>query len=513
MKRSAYLTHSFLTIALLLSSHPTYTKTTTPAPEKQPEQKASFDETIHSWLFTLAEVLDNTNQRHYNPDPKEGMISAIEGFVSRLDPHSTFLDPKAYKNIMESTSGEFFGIGIVIDNTRQTKDKILTVIDTIPDGPADKAGIKPLDKLIEIDDTLVEGMSTEEAIAHLKGERNTKVTIKVLREGQPDILSFALTRDIVKEYNSLCFHMPDYNICYLSLTMFTDSAIKQIKNLLEQSAKKPYKALILDLRNNSGGLLSSAVDIAGLFLEKDSLVVSTKDKNGHEIDQYKTKQEPSVNPALPVFIMINNFTASAAEILAGSLKIHSENMAKKSINKEQTKLMVFLVGAKSFGKGSVQEVIPVSNNCALKLTICLYFLPNDTSIQGLGIEPDITIERRMPPTDQALWLTKFYGREQALTNYIKTDTSDSAEKNAQDKKAADAKKEAAKDKKDKTWNERAKEMLSNDNQLRETITLINLLDMGKKYNPAAVSNRTKAIEFLKTVYVSGNALSLVEIKC
>lgn len=483
------------------------------APKNEPTM--SFDEAVHSWLFTFAEVLEKSQDKHYKiANPQAPMLSAIENFVSSLDPHSSFLDPKAYKNILETTSGEFFGIGIVIDNTRQTKDKILIVIDTIPDGPADKAGIKPLDKIVEVDGTLIEGMSTEEAIAHLKGERNTKVNVKILREGQSDILSFDITRDVVKEYNSLCFHLPDYNIVYLSLTMFTDSAIKQIKNLLEQSSKKPYKALILDLRNNSGGLLTSAVDIAGLFLEKNSVIVTTKDKNDHELEEYRTKQAPTVDPTLPIFILINNFTASAAEILAGSLKIHSENVAMKSPNKEQKKLMVFLVGTKTFGKGSVQEVIPVSNNCALKLTIALYFLPNNTSIQGIGIEPDIAIERRTPPTDQVVWFLKNYGREQALTNYIKTDSTEKAEPDTKEikKDTSGAKKEDLKDKKDKTWNERAKDMLAHDNQLRETITLINLLDMGKKCCPERVSNRTKAVEFFKSIYVGEKELSLVEIK-
>ena len=157
------------------------------APKK--EQPTNFDEVIYDWSRTFAEVVQTTNQKHYKvTNPENCMIKAIDGFLTCLDPHSNFLDPKTYKSILESTSGEFFGIGIVIDNTRQPKDKFLLVIDTVPGGPADNAGIKALDKIIEIDGKPLEGMSTEEATAKLKGERHSSVHIKVLRENSPDLV-------------------------------------------------------------------------------------------------------------------------------------------------------------------------------------------------------------------------------------------------------------------------------------------------------------------------------------
>jgi len=466
--------------------------------DEKPAQ--NFDEAIYNWSRTFAEVFQLTNQKHYqvNVDKvKECMTKSLDAFLSCVDPHSNLLDPKTYKMMMEMTSGEFFGIGVVIDNTRSTKDKQLVIIDTIADGPADKAGIKPFDKIVEIEGKALEGMSTDEATAMLKGERNTKVHVKVIRENQPEILSFDITRDVVKEQNSLCFYIEDQNIYYLSLSMFSDNATRQLEKLLTKAQEKKAKGLILDLRNNSGGLLNAAVDIAGLFVDKGSLIVTTKDKHGKITESYRTSRTP-IAPAIPIFILINNYTASAGEILAGALKIHAdktENSKKKNHNP-----MVFLIGTKTFGKGSVQEVIPVSNNCAVKITTALYFLPNDTSVQAEGITPDFEIERFLPPSEQQQWVAKFYGREQALANHIKL---------SPDAKKEEAKKEEAKV---KSWTERAKQVLLADNQFSEAITLINVLDFAKENCSVDLSSRQKAVDFIHAIFVSNKSLKLVEVK-
>ena len=471
-----------------------------PATPKQDE----FDKVIFDWTRTFAEVLQITKQKHYHVTNLEDcMMKAIDSFLTCLDPHSSFLNPKTYKSILETTSGEFFGIGVIIDNTRNSKDKFLTVIDTIQDGPADKAGAKPLDKIIEIDGKLLEGMSTDEATTRLKGERNTIVHIKVLRENQSDYISLDIKRDVVKEQASLAFYLEDHNIYYLSLNTFSENSVQQITELLKKAQKKKYKGLILDLRNNSGGLLTAAIDIAGLFLEKNSLVVVTKDKDDKETERYATSKKPVANSTLPIFILVNNYTASAAEILAGCLKIHSEELAKKTKNGEQKKLMVFLVGSRTYGKGSVQEVIPISNNYAIKITSSLYFLPQDISIQGIGIEPDFIIERTFGPPEQVKWFNKFYGQERALGNYIKVD------KNA-DKKVDDTTKD--KDNKVKSWIERSKEALTSDNQFRQTISLINLLHTAKTTCPAQINNRLMAIQFLKSNYLTDDKITMVELK-
>lgn len=460
----------------------------------------NFDEIVYNWSRTFAEVFQLANQKHYKvSNAEQCMIKCIDTFLNSIDPHSNLLDPKTYKSMMEATSGEFFGIGIVIDNTRNSKDKHLIIIDTIPDGPADNAGVKPFDKIVEIDGKALEGMPTDEATMMLKGERNTKVHVKVMRDKEADILSFDITRDVIKEQNSLCFYLPEQNIYYLSLNMFTDTSSKQLEGLLTKAHEKPCKALILDLRNNSGGLLNAAIDIAGLFLEKGSLVVTTKDKSGKVTDEYRTMRNP-IAAHIPIFILINNFTASAAEILAGALQIHADNVMGTKNSKRNHNPFVFLVGTKTFGKGSVQEVMPISNNCAVKITTSLYFLPNDTSVQAEGITPDIEIERCTPPSESQQWIAKFYGREQALANHIKL----------VDKKD-EPKKDDSKDR-IKTWTERARQSLLVDNQFKDTIYLANLISMARNQPNLHINNRQDALNFINTIMVPSSKIKLDEVK-
>ncbi|HEX4068845.1 MAG TPA: S41 family peptidase [Candidatus Babeliales bacterium] len=464
----------------------------------------TFDETIFNWSRTFAQAMDIAHKKHYAiTDPKENMIKAIDGFINSLDAHSNFLDPKTYHEMLEMTSGEFFGVGIVIDNMRKTKDKHLTIVDTIPDGPADKVGIQPMDKIVEIDGEILEGLSTEKIVSKLKGERHSTVKVKIMRENSPDLLPFDIVRDVVKEQHSLSFHIKSHNIAYISLSMFTDTATKQIETLLKKSQEQHAKGLILDLRNNSGGLLNAAIDIAGLFLKKGSLVALTKDKYGKEIERYATRRNPVAKNNLPIFILINNYTASAGEILAGCLKINSDTT---------NDYLAFLVGTKTFGKGSVQEVIPISNNCALKITTCLYFLPDNTTIQGTGIEPDFMIERTTPPTEQIQWFTKNYGREETLDNYIKV-TKDGVPLMKEKKDPSSHKAPSGKFKNnDNRRYDRAKEMLQNDNQLRDCISLISMLNTAQKYTPKLVTSRGSALTYLKQNYISGDKLEIEEVK-
>ncbi len=467
----------------------------------------SFEEALFDWSRTFAQAMDIAHKKHYAiTDPKENMIKAIDGFINSLDAHSNFLDPKTYHEMLEMTSGEFFGVGIVIDNMRKNKDKHLTIVDTIPDGPADKVGIQPMDKIVEVDGQLLEGLTTEKIISLLKGERHTTVKVKVMRENSPDLLSFDIVRDVVKEQHSLSFHIKSHNISYISLSMFTDAAVKQIEALLKKSQEQNHKGLILDLRNNSGGLLSAAIDIAGLFVRKGSLVTLTKDKNAQEIERYTTKRDPVIKNTLPIFILINNYTASAGEILAGCLQINSD-----TTNDYQ----VFLVGTKTFGKGSVQEVIPISNNCALKITTCLYFLPDDTTIQGSGIEPDFVIERTTPPSEQVQWFTKNYGREETLDNYIKV-TKDGRplpkEKPTKSEKDKKNNKHDSDKKEGNRRQDRAKEMLQNDNQLRDCISLISTLHTAQTYTPDLVKTRADALAYLKQNHISTDKLEIEEVK-
>lgn len=480
------------TILSIFAIATTFLLNDTSEAHKEPIIDNNFDDIAYNWTRTFAQVVQYAKEKHYDTSHLEdAMNKAIDAFLNNLDPHSNFLDPKTYKSMLESTNGEFFGVGIIIDNTRKPKDKYLTIVDTIPNGPADQAGIKPLDKILEIDDKPLESMTTEEATSLLKGERYTQVQVKILREKSPDLLTFSIKRDIVKEQNSLSFYIKNQNIAYLSLSVFSHNAVREIEKLLTKANNNKYKALILDLRNNSGGLLTAAIDIAGLFLPKESLIVTTKEKNNKITGTYKTTRDPIIKGTVPIFILINNYTASAAEILAGCLQIYSKE--------KQNNLMVFLVGTKTFGKGSVQEVIPVENNSAIKITTSLYYLPNDITIQGVGIKPDFVVEKCSPPNEQVQWFTKYYGREQTLNNAIKV------HKNDNKKKTAETKKEESR------WIDKAKKMLQTDTQMRETISMANIITSYKKQLPNHTCTRNQAFDFLKKNLITNDTLDIQEI--
>lgn len=457
---------------------------------------STYDQIIFEWSRTWSEVMQLVRDKHYKiENPAKSIAKGIDAFLNDIDPHSNFLDADSYKDMTKKMNGNFDGIGIIIDNTRKTKDNFLTVVEIVPDGPSEKAGLHQYDKIVEIEGKSLGGMTTEQAIALLKGTRGTVVKIRVIREGQSDLLSFSITRDMIKEQLSTSFYIKNHNILYFSLTTFTSNAAQQLEQILKHAQKKPYNALIMDLRNNSGGLLTSAIDIASLFLDKGSTVVVTKDKNNHETEQYSTKLQPIANRSTPIFILINNFTASAAEILAGSLALHADTSTSKQ------PFLAFLVGTASFGKGSVQEVIPVNNNCAIKLTTSLYFLAYDTPVQGIGIQPDFSVQRCTPPTEQTLWLTQNYGRESTLENHIKVGDA-RLNKEHENKKTPTADR----------WHERIKKMLKNDNQLKEAINLANSLTTARTHTPELVKDRSSALAYLQQNYVDQEMLELEDIK-
>lgn len=460
-----------------------------------------YDQGIFSFSKTFAEAIHFMKTRYYQEiDPEKAMIEAINAFVSQ-DPHSSILDPEAYKEILKATKGEFYGIGVIIDSLKEPKAEYLTIIDTIPGGPADQAGMLPDDKIVQINDESLKGMSVDEAVAKIKGERNTQVHVKILRKGEPKMMPLTITRDVVKEHNATCFYFKEHNVLYLALSMFTRNAIKQLEQLLKKSQQIKARGIILDLRSNSGGLLDSAVDIASLFLPANSVVVTTKDRSGKVLQSYSTSGTPIANSKIPIFVLVNNYTASAAEILAGALRNHAS-----------TNLPVFIVGTKTFGKGSVQEVIPLSNDSALKITTALYYLPNDTTVQGKGIIPDFEVEPKMPPTEELKWFKQFFGHESSLKNSIKPHGKDGKKEVEESSFAkAPADREEAESDKPKTWQERKKERLSQDFQLLSTLRLNEMLDLSYKAYPKEVNTHDKAVEFLKKRFNPSDKLEMEEI--
>jgi len=289
------------------------------------------------------------------------------------------------------------------------------------------------------------------------------------------------------------------------LTQFSENVAKSLEALLQRAHKDNCRGIIIDLRNNSGGLLDVAVDILGLFVPKGSVVVTTKNRQNAITEKYVTQRDPvSKQLTIPIIILVNNFTASAAEILAGCLKIYSEKAGAEPTKKStQQSLPVFLLGTKTFGKGSVQEVIPVSNDSAIKLTTSLYYLPNDTTIQGTGIQPDFVIERLFPASEQMSWISKVYGSEGALSNAIKpTD----AKKESETSKKKDEKKQS-----EKNWVDKSREALEQDNQFKTALSMINLYQLGRTSAPQEIVTRDKAVAFLSR-QCSCDKIILEEVK-
>ena len=445
---------------------------------------------------TLSEVVNLVHHKYYtNLDGdavKKAFSDALNGYAKR-DPHSSFLSAEDMKGLQQKMSGEFSGIGVVLPgDLKDEDDEFLPFIEIVPGGPSDKAGIRAGDKLMQIDDDVIKGMKIDQIMNKLKGEKHSKVKLKIMRDKYPEPMDFTVTRDIIKDEISLSFYLPDQNVYYLLLSIFSEKSAKHVADTLKKAHEKKCKGIIIDLRNNTGGLFDSALEIAGLFLPKDTLVAVTKNRHHKITESWKTSREPlPIAKGMPIFFIVNNYTASAAEIMAGTLKVYSE---------KEKDLHVFVVGTQTFGKGSVQEVIPLSNDCALRLTTALYYLPFDTCIQGKGVTPDFIIEPRLPLSETHKWMTDTYGREKALKGSIKPH----GEK--------EEKKEKKKKKDDKTpWKEQRKEMLANDYMVQNTVSLIDMLNAGKKAYPNMTSRQAQKA-FLTENYVVDRKLNLQEIK-
>jgi len=303
---------------------------------------------------------------------KDLMYGALKGMLSSLDPYSQFMDPDTYNEMKVETEGEFGGIGIEIT----IKDDLLTIISPIDDTPADKAGLKAGDKIVKIDGTIVKDITLIEAVKKLRGKPGTDVNIIVLREPDRKLLEFTITRSIIKIASIKKAEMLEPGIGYIRLTEFQENTPKDLSEALKKLETEGLKGLVLDLRNNPGGLLDVAVDVAGKFLGEGKMVVSTKGRVENQNLEFKSKNKNN-HLNYPMAVLINGGSASASEIVAGALQDHKRAL---------------LIGTKSFGKGSVQTVVPMADGSAIRLTTSKYFTPKGRSIHGEGIMPDITVE-------------------------------------------------------------------------------------------------------------------------
>lgn len=481
-------------------------KITAPKPAATKEEPVDQEKDIYQWLRTYAEVVSTVQDKGFRTVHfKEFIERSLKAAAADIDAHSAFLNKESYGATIESACGEFSGIGISIIS-KPTEDDSLGIIDVVGGGPAEKAGLKAGDKIVEVGGKKLRGLSSDEVINLLKGVIGSKVALKIIRSKKP--LEFTVTRDTIKDQNSLCYHFKEQNIYYLSLKVFSTSVADQIGTLLKRANSGQCKGIVFDLRRNPGGVLESAIEMAGLFLKKRSLVAVTKDKKGSVVNKYFTAKPPVLTSATPIFILIDNFTASAGEILAGSLQYHA--MQDGDGGKP---LMVFLVGTSTFGKGSVQEVIPISNGCALKLTTMLYYLPGDNSIQATGIIPDFVVKPKMAPTEELKWVQEMYGKEEVLKNHITVKEATGTEDPEKEKKEKEKKSAEHSSETETTVSieEKQKEAIRHDNQIQAAINMINLLTLAKKAQPKSVATRKSALAFLKQHFITDETSALVKI--
>lgn len=385
-------------------------------------------------LRAFAEVFGKVKSDYVEPVEDKKLISeAISGMLTGLDPHSTYMDADAFKDMQASTQGEFGGLGIEVG----MEDGLVKVVSPIEDTPAYKAGIKSGDLIMKLDETPVKGMSLNDAVKRMRGKPDTSIVLTVLRKNESKPLKFTLMRAIIKN-KSVKYKLVEPGYAYARVTQFqehTGEDLAKAIKIMDAENKGPFKGFILDLRNDPGGLLNGAVGVSAAFLPKGELVVYTEGRAPDAKMQLTATPEnyvrggaredylrdlPAYLKTVPMAVLINNGSASASEIVAGALQDHKR---------------ATILGTQSFGKGSVQTIMPMNNGAAIKLTTARYFTPKGRSIQAKGIVPDIIVEDGTDQSDNI--------READLTRHLANP------KEAEDIKAplaSDPAKDAAKEK-------------------------------------------------------------------
>ena len=326
-------------------------------------------------IRTFTEVFSKIKNDYVEPvDDRKLLEDAIRGMLAGLDPHSAYLDKEDYEELQEGTTGEFGGLGIEVG----MEDGFIKVISPIDDTPAQKAGVKAGDLIIKLDDTPVKGLSLNDAVNRMRGKPGTKIVLTIIREGEEKPLELTIVRDVIK-VNSVRSKTLQPGYGYIRISSFqanTGTDMRKELDTLKKDNNNNLKGLVLDLRNNPGGVLNAAVDVADVFLDK-GLIVYTEGRVKDSELRFNAKPI-DVLKNTPVVVLVNEGSASASEIVAGALQDH-----KRAV----------IMGQKTFGKGSVQTILPMSDDTAVKLTTARYYTPSGRSIQASGIVPDITIDK------------------------------------------------------------------------------------------------------------------------
>ena len=336
------------------------------------QQVNSAENDIYKKIDLFGEVLEKINKEYVDEiNQSESMDSAINGLLQSLDPYSAYMSPEIFNEMQTETSGEFGGLGIEVS----MESGVVKVISPIDDTPASRAGIKAGDYIVKINDVQVQGKSLSEAVDLMRGPVGSGIELTIRRRGERKALIFNVVREII-QIQSVKADILEKSIGYLRLTSFNENSGKQIEREIKKLEKnKDVKSYILDLRNNPGGLLSQAIKISDFFLDNGE-IVSTKSRKPSENRKWFAKKGDLTNGKV-LIVLINYGSASASEIVAGALKDH-----KRAI----------LLGENSYGKGSVQSIIPLKNDGAIRLTVAKYYLPSGKSISEVGVSPDIEID-------------------------------------------------------------------------------------------------------------------------
>ncbi len=342
---------------------------------------------------------------HYveKPDDSKLVESAINGMLNGLDPHSSYMDPKSFRDMQVQTRGEFGGLGIEVT----MEDGFVKVVAPIDETPAAKAGVRAGDIITHIDDEAVQGLTLNQAVEKMRGAVNTKIRLKIMRKGLDKPIDMAITRDTIR-VRSVRSRTDGDDVGYIRITQFneqtTDGLKKSIADISSQLGSDKVKGWVIDLRNNPGGLLDQAISVSDAFLERGE-IVSTRGREADETQRFSARPG-DLTKGKPVIVLINGGSASASEIVAGALQDHHR---------------ATLLGTRSFGKGSVQTIIPLgSGNGALRLTTARYFTPSGHSIQAKGISPDIEVLQNVPEEVQARAATETKG-ESSLRGHLKAE--------------------------------------------------------------------------------------------
>ena len=411
-------------------------------------------------LKVFSEILSLIESDYVESVESDTIINgAIRGMVKALDPHTSYLPPASYKEMQVETTGKFGGLGIEIS----IRDGVLTVVSPIEETPAFKVGIKAGDKIIKIEEESTLDMTLQDAVTRLRGETGSPVTITIFRDSFKAPKEFTIVRAIIK-VRSVVHKLYKKDIGYIKIRSFSKNTSLDLDKALDELEKKEISKLILDLRNNPGGLLNQAVEVADRFLNRENLIVYTKGRSDEQNMRF-TSHDKVAGVSYPLIVLVNSGSASASEIVAGALQ---------DLNR------AIILGTPTFGKGSVQTIIPLSDGSALRLTTARYYTPSGRVIQENGIEPDIIIERKIPEEleeddekepEEKTRLRRFL-REKDLKKHLKGKSSigDVKEENNEESTI----------KKEETEETAINEDLVKDNQLQHAVSLLSGWEVMKK---------------------------------